>query len=37
MVLQKLAISAPSVSADVIILWLLKSSDVEDEFFFFLK
>ena len=33
MVLQKLTISAPSVSSEVIILWLLKSGDVEYEFF----
>jgi hypothetical protein len=33
MVLQKLAISAPLVSTEVILLWLLGSSDVEDESF----
>jgi len=37
MVLQKLAITAPTVSTEVILLWSLKSSDVEDYFSFFLK
>ena len=33
MALEKLTISTPAASTEVILLLLLKSSDVEDEFF----